>query len=120
MKRALTSRGFTPEGRKRFDYEVQGVRYRNLPVVQYRVWCRERLQDHLAAVPNTARAAVEALLQQTGGLEPLQRDGRIASKLYDGPATPVCQPRPVSALEKLGLYFTGTSWRIPRLSLSRK
>ncbi len=108
------------EGRKHFDFEVQGVRYRKLPVVQYRVWCRERLQDHLAAVPNTARAAVEALLQQTGGLEPMQRDGRIASNLYDGPATPVCTPRQVGALEKLGLYFTGTSWQIPRLSLSRK
>lgn len=102
------------EGRRRFDIEVQGVRYRNLPVVEYRVWCREQLQRHYAAVPEAARAAVNRELNAGGCLEPLLRDGSIESGLYTGLAPPVCKPRRIGASERVSRYFTGTHWRMPR------
>jgi glutathione S-transferase len=107
------------EGRASFDLEIQGTHYRALPTVQYRVWCRERLQDHLAALPTAAKAAVEATLSSAGCLAPLLKDGRIESRLHSG-QPPVCQPRTVGLPEKIALYFTGTHWRVPRLSLNRQ
>ncbi|MGH8631888.1 MAG: glutathione binding-like protein, partial [Burkholderiales bacterium] len=103
------------DGHKRFDLEIQGARYRNFNVSPYRVWCRERLQDHLAAVPAAARSAVEAALRNNGCLEPLQRDGRIESGLYRDVTPPACRLRQVGAMEKLALYFSGTThWFRPR------
>ncbi|MDB5977649.1 MAG: glutathione S-transferase family protein [Nevskia sp.] len=101
------------EGRSRFDIEVQGTRYRSLPVVQYRVWCRERLQQHFAALPEEARAPVEELLAATGALQPLLADGSIASGLYTDTVPPLCRPRAVGAMERLRLFVTGTHWQIP-------
>jgi hypothetical protein len=97
------------EGRKRFDLEIQGVRYRNLNVSPYRVWCREQLQHHLAAVAPSAKPAVENTLQVAGCLEPLLRDGSVASQLYRDVTPPLCKPRKVGAVEKLALYFSGTT-----------
>ena len=71
-------------GEKRLDYTVQGVRYASCPVVRYRVWCRERLQDHFEALPEEGREAVRKLLESCGTWEPLWRDGRIASGLQGG------------------------------------
>ena len=105
------------EGHKTFGFEVQGVQYKKLPVVQYRVWCRERLQDHLAAVPANARAAVEAILREAGALEPLMRDGRIASNLHTTDAPPVCKPRKVALGDKLSRYLIGTHWHAPKATL---
>jgi glutathione S-transferase len=80
------------EGRRRFDFAVQGATYRDVPVVSYRAWCRERLQDHFDALPSDARPAVRAVLEKAGAWDPLWRDGRIASGLFaDGPP-PVCAP----------------------------
>jgi glutathione S-transferase len=108
------------DGRRQFDFEVQGVTYRKLPVVEYRVWCREQLQRHYAAVPESSRVLVDATLQAAGCLEPLLRDGRIESGLYAGMNPPVCRPRAVGAGEKLSRYFTGTHWRMPRALFNRK
>jgi len=101
------------EGRRHFDFEVEGVVYRKLPVVQYRVWCRERLQQHLADVPATARTAVEKLLAEADALEPLVADGRIDSGLYRDVTPPLCRPRVVGRVETLRRFFTGTHWRFP-------
>ncbi len=106
------------DGRRTFDLGIQGTRYRNLPVVQYRVWCRERLQTHLEALPAGVRTAVESTLAAHGCLAPLLKDGRIESRLHSG-SPPVCRPRRVGLLEKIGLYFTGTHWQVPRLNLDR-
>jgi len=76
---------------------VQGASYRDVPVVRYRVWCRERLQDHFEALPEAARAAVRAVLEETGAWEPLWRDGRIPSRLFDAATPPVCSPAPARA-----------------------
>ena len=37
-------------GKKRFDVDIEGVPYRNLPTSQYRVWCLERLRHHYACL----------------------------------------------------------------------
>jgi len=97
------------ERRRRFDVTSQGVRYRDLPTVQYRVWCRERLQDHLAALPEAARARVQRTLEGCGALEPLLRDGRIASRLHEGADPPVCRPDPVALRDRL----RATPWNRP-------
>lgn len=102
------------EGRRHFDFTCQGVTYRHLPVVQYRVWCREQLQQHFHALAPTVRGQVETTLQSHGCCEPLLRDGTLASGLYAGQTPPLCQPRRIGLLEKLQRYITGTHWQMPR------
>ncbi|HYC00002.1 MAG TPA: glutathione S-transferase family protein [Candidatus Limnocylindrales bacterium] len=102
------------ENCRRFDVTVQGVTYRNLPVVQYRVWCRQELQRHYAALPEAARAQVERTLVQAGCMEPLLRDGTIESGLHATSRPPICQPRPMSFRQKFAGYVTGTHWRPQR------
>lgn len=80
------------DARRRFDWEVQGVRYRRTPTVQYRVWCRERLQEHFEALPEALKARVRGRLEALGAWEPLWRDGVIHSHLHDGGDPPVCRP----------------------------
>ncbi len=100
------------EGRRRFSWEVQGVRYRRTPVVQYRVWCRERLQQHVEALPDEARARVQARLEAHGAWAPLFRDGSIPSHLHDGAAPPLCSRPPPAARRRLGRGTT--TWNLPR------
>ncbi len=100
-------------GKRKFGVEIQGVRYENLPVVQYRVWCRKRLQDHYEALPESAKASVRGAMEKHGCWEPLQRDGRIPSHLHEGETPPLCRPRSISRGERLRRYFTGTAWENP-------
>jgi len=86
------------EGRSRLDFEVEGVHYRGTPVVRYRVWCRERLQDAFEALPEDARPRVRRWLEDCGAWEPLWRDGRIRSDLHPAGADPaVCRPPQTAA-----------------------
>jgi len=82
------------DGHRRLDFSVQGVTYRSVPTVHYRVWCRERLQDHFEALPPAAQPATRALLESCGAWEPLWRDGIVRSGLHDGAAPPICRPAP--------------------------
>lgn len=104
------------DGRRQFTFEVQGTRYERLPVVPYRVWCREQLQAAHAALPADARAAVDARLGEVGALAPLFADGVIASGLYADTTPPLCRPRRVSRVERLRRWFTGTHWQPPKLA----
>jgi glutathione S-transferase len=54
----------------RHDAEIQGVRYRDLPVSQYRVWCLEELRRHFEALPEGPRGEARALLEKHGCWEP--------------------------------------------------
>ena len=101
------------EGRKTFDVEIQGAHYRNLPVVQYRVWCRERLQHHWEHLPASCRTEAEHILRTHGILEPLLRDGFIQSGLHANGTPPVCTPRKISLGDKLTRFITGTHWHTP-------
>jgi glutathione S-transferase len=78
-------------GVRRMDASAQGVTYRRVPVVHYRVWCRERLQDHFEALPSAVQAKVRETLECCSAWEPLWRDGRIASRLHEGTTPPVCR-----------------------------
>lgn len=85
-----------------------------VPVVQYRVWCRERLQQHFDALPEEAKGRVQRRLETAGAWEPLWRDGRIASHLHDESQPPVCRtPGPQSRAE-LNCASGWTSWNLPR------
>jgi glutathione S-transferase len=98
------------EGKRRFDAKIQGVPYENLPVVQYRVWCRERLQQHFSAVPDPAKPAVQATLEQHGCWEPLHRGGVMESHLHDGGEPPLCRPKPLSARDAWKFKTFGRAW----------
>lgn len=58
-------------GQRRFDAQIQGVRYRDMPVSQYRVWCLEQLRAHFEALPEGARADARALLEKHEAWQPL-------------------------------------------------
>ncbi len=75
-----------------FDVQIQRVLYRQLPVVPYRVWCRERLQEHFRSLPEEVRGRVQEELEEHGAWQPLWSDGVIASHLHDGRTPPVCAP----------------------------
>ncbi|MDJ0785240.1 MAG: glutathione S-transferase family protein [Myxococcota bacterium] len=100
------------ERRRRFDWWVQGVSYRNTPVVHYRVWCRERLQQHFEALPEAARPRVRARLETHGCWGPLWRDGTIASRLHEGSEPPVCR-RPDPQKRKRLARAGSTAWNLP-------
>jgi glutathione S-transferase len=59
-------------GRRRFDADIQGVRYR-LPTSRYRVWCLERLRAHFQTLDEPAAGEARALLEKHGCWEPLWR-----------------------------------------------
>jgi glutathione S-transferase len=59
------------ENRPRFDVDIQGVPYRELPTSRYRVWCLERLRTHLEALPPEAANQARTLLEIHGCWEPL-------------------------------------------------
>lgn len=101
------------EGQRRFDWEVQGVRYRATPVVQYRVWCRERLQDHYAALPEDGQRRVRARLEMLGAFAPLFAGGRIPSRLHDDGEPPVCRRADPRRLGRLAGWRGSTTWNRP-------
>jgi glutathione S-transferase len=101
------------EGRRRFDWEVQGVRYRRTPVVQYRVWCRERLQQHYDALPEEAKRRVRGRLEAFGAWEPLWRGGRILSHLHDETEPPVCRPARRKEPPPFARLRGWTAWNLP-------
>ena len=60
-------------GAPHFAADLQGTRYTHVPTSQYRVWCLETLQRAYGAVAEPSRAALTALLEDTGCLDPLLR-----------------------------------------------
>lgn len=61
------------KGRKRFDVDIDGVRYRGARWSKYRVWCLQQLRDHFKALESTDQEAARKLLDQYGCWEPLWR-----------------------------------------------
>lgn len=66
-------------GSKRFDVEMQGVRYTGVRTAAYRVWCLEQLRKHFTALPQSAEDAAKAILEKHGCWEPMWRVGGIDS-----------------------------------------
>ena len=95
-------------GKKKFNVTIEGVEYRRLPVVSYRLWCRKRLQDHFEALPETARRRVTQTLREVG-CDQLWDGGRgLISAEFD--RLPECRPAPVGRLARVYRYFAGTAW----------
>ena len=102
-------------GERHFDFETQEVTYPALPVVHYRVWCREELQRCFHELLGGAREEVQTHLDSFGGLEPLFEDGTIQSGLADEFILPLEQKeRPLGLLHTLKLRLTGTPWDLPK------
>jgi glutathione S-transferase len=101
------------EGREHFSLTIQGTTYQRLPTVQYRAWCRERLQERFLALPEEVQAKMQAFLEEKQCWKPLWRDGVMPSMLHSDTQPPFCRPRKVGRLEKLWMYFTGTHWEVP-------
>lgn len=102
-------------GEGRFDYEAQEVTYRALPVVHYRVWCREELQRLFQQLSDQAKEQVKDVLSPCGGLDPLFDDGIIQSGLAQEFILPLEQrERPLGPLHTLKLRISGTPWDLPK------
>jgi glutathione S-transferase len=105
------------EGKRRLDYSVHGVTFRQVPAVRYRVWCRERLQRHYEDLPKAEKPRVEETLRQYDCWEPLWRDGTIESHLHDETAEPALCP-PVRRTF-LGRFGSADPWN-PRPAKRRR
>lgn len=102
-------------GERHFDFETQGVTYPALPVVHYRVWCREELQRRFQGLSDVTKEQVKDVLTPYGGLDPLLEDGTIQSGLAQEFILPLEQrKRPLGLLRTLKLRLTGTPWDLPR------
>ncbi len=97
------------EGEKQFDWEVEGYRYPGVHVSPYRLWCRERLQQHLQALDDTSHATVQRILTQYGGWDALVSHTDIQSNWDPEGIAPLCKPGPVPLKHKLLARFTGTN-----------
>ena len=64
-------------GKKRFDAEIGGVRYRGARWSKYRVWCLQQLRGHFKALAPADQDAAQALLEQHGCWEPLWRHAEL-------------------------------------------
>jgi len=61
------------DGRRRFDTEVNAVRYRGARYSRYRVACLRDLRRHFAVLPEAVQAQARGLLEKHGCWEPLWR-----------------------------------------------
>jgi glutathione S-transferase len=98
------------DGKTEFDWGPAGEKavYKGLPVVQFRVWCREKLQARLEAVPTEpARDKILAILKQTGCLPSLQADGVIASNLEDADLLPFYRAREIPTRKTFAGWLLG-------------
>jgi glutathione S-transferase len=104
-------------GKARFDFETQGVVYPALPVVHYRVWCREELQRGFNESPEGTKEKVREILNPFGGLDALFEDGPVTSGLAQEFILPLQKrKRPLGPFRALRLRFIGTPWDLPKAS----
>ncbi|XOV89751.1 MAG: glutathione S-transferase family protein [Pseudomonadota bacterium] len=72
---------------ERFDIDIEGVPYRQVPTSQYRVWCLEELRRHFNELAPVAREKAQSMLETHGVYTPLfaleqtasgyDRDGKV-------------------------------------------
>lgn len=95
--------------RARFDVEIDGHAWPDLPAVPFRAWGRKRLVRSYAALPEDARARLAPLLRDTGCEALLLADTELDPRHPPGELLPFCGPRrELSTLAKWRLTFTGT------------
>ncbi len=100
-------------GHKRFDLHLPAARYPQMPVVRYRVACREQLLKAWQALPATAQAAVKLRLGAAGISRWLQGASHIPAGLDAEFVMPLAQHYPAArgwhGIKLLG----GTPWDLP-------
>ncbi len=101
---------------KKFDFHQEELSYYSLPVIHYRVYCREALQNQFYALSNPIQQQIRNLLKDYGGIENLEKDGIILSGLAQ-----LQESMPYKAdrfkprlLSYLGLAANGTPWDVPK------
>ena len=101
------------EGRKRFDLQLDDARYPCMPVVRYRVACRERLLKAYRALPTEVQQAVLERTQPAGIAHWLQTAADIAAGLDTEFELPLQQRYPGTPWYGLRV-LKGTPWDIPK------
>ena len=99
-------------GKSRVDHEVNGVVFRDLKVVHYRVFCLELLQRAYAELPQPARTHVDETLAPYGKLPMI--DGLDSGLMEEHELPLKDKNRDVSFGKKLLLMVTGTPWDMPK------
>ncbi|CAH1795529.1 unnamed protein product [Owenia fusiformis] len=101
----------------KFDFTVGDACYK-FNVVPYRVWCREKLQDHFNDMPSDDQNAVRIFLEKRNCFKELFSDGIIRSnKDHNGADPPFCREKNYNLMEKVKMYFGGTPWHESQESL---
>ncbi len=96
------------DGSSHYSVSLEGREYPQLRAVPFQAWRRAVLQRELAALTIEAAPPVRAMLERTGCLDWLERDGTLDHRYPDGDALPHCRPRHFSAVERLRLRVFGT------------
>jgi len=96
------------DGRSHYSVSLEGLEYPQMRAVPFQAWRRTVLQRELAALTSAAAPPVRAMLERTGCLAWLERDGTLDHRYPDGDALPHCRPRHFSAVERLRLRVFGT------------
>lgn len=102
-------------GQRRFDLALADARYPRLPVVRYRVACREQLLRRFRALPPAAAARVQARLAEHGLGAWLAQAATIPSGLDEEFVMPLRQRYPAAGLPQL---LGGTPWDQPAAPLA--
>jgi len=82
--------------KKRFDHVGKTFTFRNTKTTNYRVYCRQVLQQEFAALSKQDQARVDQLFEPVGGLNALHADGVIDSGIADHfvlPLDPATRPK---------------------------
>lgn len=98
--------------KKQFDCEMQGVMFKKLPVIHYRVYCLEVLEKLYSALDDGSRQQISELFEPFGdlGLEVKEGNERV-SGLYQEAQLPLPKrTREISLFEKLSIMSLGTPW----------
>ena len=108
------------DGLKRFNHQTDGVRYPRLPVIRYRVACRERLLTRFATLPDPAREQLQSRFAASGIARWLCEATPIAAGLDREFEMPLQQHyRPARGWYGVRL-LAGTPWDLPSPPVDRR
>lgn len=108
------------KGSKRFDFYAESVCYPQLPVSQYRVWCRGELQRTYTALSAEGREQVNRRLAGFDLGELMDRYGVVESGLEHEYQLPLSKRyAPAKGLQKLKLSLTGTPQDMPSANIQK-
>ncbi len=108
------------KGQKRFDFTAGPVTYPDLPVSQYRVWCRGELQRAYSGLTDEIREQVNKRLQGSDLEGLMNRFGVVESGLEHEYQLPLGKRyEPARGLLKLKLSVTGTPQDMPAANIQK-